>query len=1582
MDTKDAQARRERGENKQYGSRITISWPELKRFLKLDSDQIALTWEEFERLSRQADPDFKPHNDSSPYDSLDGKILLSHQEFMNLLNSFKPLPQDDAGPLRDYLFTRSLYTGRMDNDDFTFTADFSLTVLKEMAYVTVPILSASLALENMTVNGRPAVVVHEGGHHCILLDKPGEYEVRAVFFIKSSLDKGPQRLQFPIRGIPITLVDLELSRPDLEVEMPSAQYLETGFEKDKTRIKAVLVTCTSFDLQWKRKTAGVEEKVPAMIYAEAYQLISVEDDALKINQDFLYHVLQSGVGSLRMAVPEGITVLSVSGPGVGEWRETEEEGGRILHIPLNYEQKGKFHLTVLAEKSFPDKAAMVEFSGLEALDTVNGLGEKGYIGVEMKTGAELVLKESSGLEKVMVKNLPQPLFHKSTNPLLLGFKYLKHPFHLVLDIRKHEKVALPQAAIDSANAVSFLTEEGLVISKIEYSVKNQLKQSLRLKMPEGAFIWSAMVGKDMAEVRRDKDCIYIPLISSRQHDQKLESFTVEVIYYTESQNFDLWGRRLITLPQPDLTVSQILWSLYLPERFVYYRFMTNLEKEALASGLTPILNRKEMKVTLPEKNSYGWRETTLPSGEDTRLPGYAGKREATTFRNIDVSGSLMSQQAMTEFNFDKRLQQIEDTMIQGEARMYAGAEVLPMNIEIPASGQLYRFAKNIVRDEQLEIRVHYFTETLYQVMSWLIILIILMVLVLWRSRLQAFALALSGKTKKLILAGCAVARRFFSSLWSLPIMGFLFLLSLAAGDGMDIVASFLLMWTAAMIHLDRRIKRYKGRAGARDLVIFLLVCTGLGMWIKAPVAWGQQDKLQQQESQVSLDWSEFKRSVGLDKDEIQLTWDEFQAIINQTARRVKPVYTIRKGLVTLSREQFDSLLSRMIAPRREIPVPLDYRLTRAVYKGKMGQNWTTITADFTLEVLDKTGPQLIPFLPAQVGLQEVAINGRPVLLLSEGGYHQLVLENPGSYRIKAVFYMRSSLNETQYQVSIPVQETSVTLLELEIPLREIRVEVPQAQQVTVSPRAESTMVSAVFPPVRNLTIQWYGRKKVTPVKRVPVSARLYAGSYHLISLDDDALKAATEVECNILQAGLHELEFLIPDGWHILSVEGQGVGEWRERKEDARRILLINLDYEHKGLFRLTIGSEKTLLDEGTSRFSFSTLKVLKAVRDTGYIGMELRSSAEVTILSHEGLEKIAVPKLPQPLFRRALKPLIYGFRYSQHPHTIELDIERHPKVSVTMAVVDAVNAVSFFAGDGKVVHRIVYEVRNQLKQFLKVQLPEGSELWSVLVGDKPAEPAREKDVLYIPLIRSQEHGQRLKPFNVELVYYQKDYPFSAYGRTSVFLPEVIEVIVSKVLWSLYLPKDYDFLHFRGNMEKERLISGLRPIMGCSLAGSKRAHRLGSVMMEKRASLSEPLECLDEEAPSIAQSDTEFKKFKAGRKDMMKQQVIETGLAPAPKPEKRAEPEGLQTPRPAELQSRITGEGGGIVSSYDTAVMSVPVSIPVSGQLYRFAKTAVRQEPLCITITYTRDWIMSSIVWFIIFVVVAVLFIFRKRLYV
>ena len=77
-------------------------------------------------------------------------------------------------------------------------------------------------------------------------------------------------------------------------------------------------------------------------------------------------------------------------------------------------------------------------------------------------------------------------------------------------------------------------------------------------------------------------------------------------------------------------------------------------------------------------------------------------------------------------------------------------------------------------------------------------------------------------------------------------------------------------------------------------------------------------------------------------------------------------------------------------------------------------------------------------------------------------------------------------------------------------------------------------------------------------------------------------------------------------------------------------------------------------------------------------------------------------------------------------------------------------------------------------------------------------------------------------------------------------------------------------------------------------------------------------------------------------------------------------------PEPQKPTTPISQDAERIVSGYDTAVMSIPVSIPVSGKLYRFAKTVVRQEPLVVSMVYTWDWIMSAIGWFIFLVIVCI----------
>jgi hypothetical protein len=264
------------------------------------------------------------------------------------------------------------------------------------------------------------------------------------------------------------------------------------------------------------------------------------------------------------------------------------------------------------------------------------------------------------------------------------------------------------------------------------------------------------------------------------------------------------------------------------------------------------------------------------------------------------------------------------------------------------------------------------------------------------------------------------------------------------------------------------------------------------------------------------------------------------------------------------------------------------------------------------------------------------------------------------------------------------------------------------------------------------------------------------------------------------------------------------------RKEET--YLEVPFDFPKKGSFALTISAEK-ILPHAAQAAGYAGFTVVDAIREKGFLGVELKGAAEVNVSSVQGADVLDVSELPGSLIGRSLKPLIFGFKYLRSPYALVLDIKKHEEVRVISTVIDLASGVTLITEDGKIVHRIVYSVRNTSKQFLELALPKDAELWSVFVDGAPAKPRRSDGKILIPLNRSREGASGLAAFDVEVIYHQKAARFGAVGRRSAEFP-VPDVIISQALWSVYLPVGYDYLRFGGSVEKEKSASGLRPILG------------------------------------------------------------------------------------------------------------------------------------------------------------------------
>lgn len=671
---------------------------------------------------------------------------------------------------------------------------------------------------------------------------------------------------------------------------------------------------------------------------------------------------------------------------------------------------------------------------------------------------------------------------------------------------------------------------------------------------------------------------------------------------------------------------------------------------------------------------------------------------------------------------------------------------------------------------------------------------------------------------------------------------------------------------------------------------------------------------------VRVSWEEFKKLLDLGKDEIVLSWTDFQRIIAQTDTKIVPAFELRDEKVVLTRAQFRSLLEKMKPPVSTAPQrPAGALLRKSVYRGRLVGGAVLVLADISAEVFPAAPGALVnlPLFPGQVAVRDIRLNDVPALIEIRDGLYTVSTAKAGPLRIAVDFAQRAAGDQIQ-GISFPVPRTPITTLEFDLPYRGLEVEVPGAQQLEVSDRGGATHVSAVLTPTETVSLKW--RKKIIEAPAGP--AKVYADTLTLISVEEDAVRVKAEIALTVLQNTIPELMLRVPEGYNILDVRGPGVGDWRELARRDATYLEVPFDFPKKGSFAVTVTAER-ILSRAAQAAGYGGFTVVDAIREKGFLGVELKGSAEVVVSSVQGADALDISELPGPLIGRSLKPLIFGFKYLRSPYSLVLDIKKHEEVRVISTVIDLASGVTLVTEDGKIVHRIVYSVRNVSKQFLELALPKGAELWSVFVDGAPAKPRLSGGKVLIPLNRSREGASGLAAFDVEVIYHQRAPRFGVFGSRTAEFP-VPDIIISQALWSVYLPVGYDYLRFGGSVEKEKSASGLRPILGLKRRTASRIE----VDAPKPGEAMPP----DYKDRLQRQADEMKKEFGA------KLALDETQLA------SQAENEIRFNQRVQDVQTE------GVVVS--TGVLPIRVQIPTSGELYRFAETLVSGEPMTLHLTY------------------------------
>lgn len=345
-------------------------------------------------------------------------------------------------------------------------------------------------------------------------------------------------------------------------------------------------------------------------------LYSVGDGVMKASATVEIAIKSGKLMDLDMNLPREINLLSVTAPSLRDHKVSGDEGeGQLLRLMFTQEMEGTLRVEIAYERVLQGGQEQVS---LPAIHVNEADMEQGHLAVEALTAVEVQTAKAERVLPLDVQELPRQLTLRTTNPILLAYKYVhaEPPFDLVLEVKHHAEMQVQVAAIDQADYQTLYTEHGLALSRVVYHLRNRRKQFLKVELPRGSELWSAMLsGNPVKPARGERDeVVLVPLLKSAA------PFQVEIVYATTVPALGFAGSLQGVLSVPDVVETRSTWDVFLPERLSYGGVDSNMTVLEKGNGTRDLDGVMDASLQAAAEDLAGSRQ----AGKSLAAPGPSG----------------------------------------------------------------------------------------------------------------------------------------------------------------------------------------------------------------------------------------------------------------------------------------------------------------------------------------------------------------------------------------------------------------------------------------------------------------------------------------------------------------------------------------------------------------------------------------------------------------------------------------------------------------------------------------------------------------------------------------------------------------------------------------------------------------------------------------------------------------------------------------------------------------------------------------------------------------------------------------------
>ncbi len=304
--------------------------------------------------------------------------------------------------------------------------------------------------------------------------------------------------------------------------------------------------------------------------------------------------------------------------------------------------------------------------------------------------------------------------------------------------------------------------------------------------------------------------------------------------------------------------------------------------------------------------------------------------------------------------------------------------------------------------------------------------------------------------------------------------------------------------------------------------------------------------------------------------------------------------------------------------------------------------------------------------------------------------------------------------------------------------------------------------------------------------------------FHVGSVGEGTLYGSSIFTYHVSGAPVDKIQMKVNPLLKNLEFTGGNIIDWK-MLDDKPEFQTWQVNFREKIFGDYTLlATYETPLSGSDTKYRMGDLNTSGAGAESGFIALTSVRNLKVSSLRNaDNVIEIEASEIPDEYKGFLQNPILKAYRFAGTPHWIDLDISGYSSQQMINIAGDHAKYTTRIDRNGQAVTTAEYRIKNSSLQFLSMELPEKSELWTVKVNDDKKRVSSSGNGKYlIPLPRNQNTDD---PIKVEISYAQKNGELGKSADLKLSAPVLnLETMFSR--WIVQVPDNYNLTEYGGNM--------------------------------------------------------------------------------------------------------------------------------------------------------------------------------------